>query len=81
MELREGVPQKDLSGGSSDAEAMRRKRVQDSRLRGAETLKRRCKASAVRQAEKISGVVRKDIAYDIVYDVIYYVQYMISYTT
>ncbi len=35
----------------ADAEAMRRKRVQDSRCRGAETLKRRRKASAVRMAE------------------------------
>ena len=34
----------------ADAEAMRRKRVQDSRRRGAETLKRRREASAVRQA-------------------------------
>ncbi len=35
----------------ADAEAMRRKRVQDSRHRGAETLKRRREAGAVRQAE------------------------------
>ena len=35
----------------ADAEAMRRKRVQDSRLRGAETLKRRREAGAVRPAE------------------------------
>ena len=35
----------------ADAEAMRRKRVQDSRRRGAETLKRRREASAVRPAE------------------------------
>jgi len=35
----------------ADAEAMRRKRVQESRLRGAETLKRRREAGAVRPAE------------------------------
>jgi hypothetical protein len=35
----------------ADAEAMRRKRVQDSRCRGAETLERRREASAVRLAE------------------------------
>jgi hypothetical protein len=35
----------------ADAEAMRRKRVQDSRLRGAATLKRRREAGAVRPAE------------------------------
>jgi len=35
----------------ADAEAMRRKRVEDSRRRGAETLKRRREAGAVRPAE------------------------------
>jgi hypothetical protein len=35
----------------ADADAMRRKRGQDSRHRGAETLKRRREDSAVRQAE------------------------------
>ncbi len=43
--LEEGVPQKDLS---RDAAEMRRKRVQESRRKGAETLKRRREAGAAK---------------------------------
>ena len=58
------------------AEEMRQKRVQDSRRREAEPLKRRGEAAAVRPVESISGVVRKDISHMTSYTTSYTMSYI-----